>query len=89
MYAKEVLSVIPIAEVAKSRTTNEIVRDNNGRYSPRKLASLLSYNLVSCHSFRYSIQKHENIGAIPAFKTPYSTLQSAAGRKVTWILDNS
>jgi len=32
-YAKEVLSVIPTAEVAKSRTVNEIIREKNGWYS--------------------------------------------------------
>lgn len=29
-YAKEVLSVVPTAEVAKMRTADEIVRENNG-----------------------------------------------------------
>ena len=31
--AKEVLSVIPTAEVAKSRTADEIVKEKNGWYS--------------------------------------------------------
>jgi hypothetical protein len=30
VYAKEVLSMIPMAEVAKSRTVDEIIREKSG-----------------------------------------------------------